>query len=119
MDLQELKKEYPNLIRKFNLDDIDDIRSIIVVDENYEDEDEEDSVEFDWDEYNYMVYLPEMTLKAVGSETIQSVLQKLSNSSIFDDFLVSEVDLFGVLSDLNTDSIAKIVLSFIEQELSC
>ncbi len=116
MNIEELKKEYPKLTAK--VEDFDSLQSLIVVDENYDDEDADDSVDFDADEFNYMVYITERSQKALGVESLKNISVKLSDSESFDDFLASEDDLFGVQSNLNEISIAKVVLKVMEKELS-
>jgi hypothetical protein len=115
MTIEELKKEYPKLTAK--IEDLDDLKSLVVVDENYEDEEADDSVEFDCDEYNYMIYIPEQACEALGEDAMISIANKFEQIDGFDDFLASEIDLFGIKTDLDEISIAKIVLDAMEKEL--
>ena len=116
MTIDELKKEFPKLVEK--ADYLYDIKSLLVVDENYEDEEGDETSEFDTDEYNYMVYITETTQDILGKESLEKVIDQLSNISEFENFITSEIDLLGIKTALDEKSIAKKVLEIVEKELS-
>jgi hypothetical protein len=116
MTIDELKQEFPKIVEK--ADDIYDIRSLLVVDENYEDEEGDETSEFDTDEYNYMVYITETTQDILGEKSLEKVIDQLSNISEFENFTTSEIDLLGIKTGLDEKSIAKKVLEIVEKELS-
>jgi len=119
MTIEELRKEFPKLVKKADeIDDIFDIKSLLVVDENYEDEEGDETSEFDTDEYNYMVYITETTQNILGEQSLEKVIDQLSNISEFENFTTSEIDLLGIKTTLDEKSIAKKVLEIVENELS-
>jgi hypothetical protein len=116
MTIEELKQEFPKLVEK--TDDIYDVKSLLVVDENYEDDEGDETSEFDSDEYNYMVYITETTQNILGKETLKKVIDQLSNTAEFENFTTSEIDLLGIKTALDEKSIIKKILEIVEKELS-
>ncbi len=109
----ELLEKYPNLMAFFDDEDLDEERFFVVVDANVEEEADEAEV-IDPTEYNWMIYLPERIQEALGDELFAKIPQKLAKVEAFDDFFDAEEDLYGVLSNLDEDKIAKIVLETLE-----
>jgi hypothetical protein len=60
----------------------------------------------------------EQTQEAVGEEFMEKVASLLTNEDKFDDFLASEIDLFGVQSDLDEIGVARVVLGSLESSLA-
>ena len=110
-----LDKKYPKLFDKLEDKDLE-IRHLLTVDENYEDYDSEE-FEFDYKEYNYIVYIAEPIQEAIGIEKLEELIAKLDNNSSFENFLASEIDLYALKSNLSTEEIEDLILNQIESIL--
>ena len=108
-----LATKYPKLFEKLEDKDVV-LRHLLNVDENYEDFDSEE-YEFDFEDYNYVIYIAEPIQQALGEEKMDELMVKLHDNDAFVNFLASEKDLYGVKSDLNTDEIVSLVLSQVEE----
>jgi len=114
MSKLNLKEKFPTLMSKLE-DDIDELRYLVVVDENYEDIDDEEVDVFDPNDYNYLVYVTERVSKVLGEDGLEKLYTTLDSSDIFENFLASEEDLYGVKSPLNDDEVAIKVIEVIEK----
>jgi hypothetical protein len=110
MNLQE---KYPKLFEKLEDKELE-LRHLLNVDENYEDFDSEE-YEFDHEDYNYVIYIAEPVQNALGSEKMEKFMVKLHDKDAFENFLASEIDLYGVKSALATEEIIDLVLDQIEE----
>ncbi len=108
-----LKEMFPKLLSTLD-DDINDLRYFIVVDENYEDIDDEELDIFDPNDYNYLIYITELTQKLIGDEVLNRLPKELEKRDIFTNFIESEIDLYGVMSELDDRGVAIEVLKVIE-----
>ena len=108
-----LATKYPKLFEKLEDKDVV-LRHLLNVDGNYEDFDSEE-YEFDFEDYNYVIYIAEPIQQALGEEKMDELMVKLHDNDAFVNFLASEKDLYGVKSDLNTDEIVSLVLSQVEE----
>ena len=111
--MSELQNKFPELISKLE-DDIDELRYLVVVDENYEDIDDEEADVFDPNDYNYLVYITERVSSALGNEGLQKLCETIEENALFDSFLASEEDLYGVKSDKSEDEVAYAILEVVE-----
>ncbi len=111
-----LQQKYPKLFDRLEDKEIE-LRHLLSVDENYVDYDSEE-FEFDVDEYNFIIYISELTQEALGGDKMEELIAKLSENSSFENFMVSEIDLYGVKSDLSTEEIEELILNQIEGILS-
>ncbi len=109
MNLQE---QYPKLFEKLEDKDVE-LRHLLNVDANEEDYDSEE-FEFDYEDYNFIVYIAEPVQKALGREKLETLIEKLEASGKFENFLASEEDLYGVKSRLTEEEIAQLVLGTVE-----
>jgi len=114
MDKINLQKEYPNLAKAIEEKDLDEIRYFVVVDENYEDIDDEEVDVFDPEDYNYLIYITERVQEALGEDGLKSLIEKLYNIKEFENFLDSEIDLYGAKANLEDNEVAKLVLKEID-----
>jgi len=105
----KLNEKYPKLFETFEDQDLE-LRHLLNVDENYEDYDSEE-YEFEVDEYNYVVYVAEPVQQALGEEKMQKLLEKLDANEVFENFMPSEIDLYGVKTTLDEAAIADLVLT--------
>ncbi len=117
MNLNEL---YPNIMSKIEEKDLDELRYLIVVDRNEYDPEIDDEFDvFEPDDYNYLAYLTERLQEAMGSELLERLSDIIESSDAFDDYLCSELDLYGLQSKLEDEtSVAKTILELIEKEIS-
>jgi hypothetical protein len=107
-----LEERYPKLFEKL-VDKEMELRHLLNVDENYEDFDSEE-YEFDYEDYNYVIYIAEPIQKALGEEKMEILMQKLGEQQEFENFIASETDLYGVKSTLDDDEIVWLVLDQVE-----
>jgi len=110
MNLQE---QYPKLFEKLEDQEIE-VRHLLSVDENYEDFDSEE-YEFEVDEYNFVIYIAEPIQKALGEAKMQELMVKLNEKEAFENFLPSELDLYGVKTMLKEEEIITLVLNQVEE----
>jgi len=108
-----LEKKYPKLFDKLEDKDVE-LRHLLNVDENYEDYDSEE-YEFDFEEYNFVIYIAEPVQKILGEEKMSRLADRLGDHDAFENFVISEEDLYGVKSSLAEDEITVLVLEQIEE----
>ena len=107
-----LIKKYPKLFEKLEDKEVE-LRHLLNIDENYEDFDSEE-YEFDFEEYNYVIYIADPIQKALG-EKMDEFMVKLHDKDAFVNFLASEKDLYGVKSDLQQKELEELVLELVEE----
>lgn len=110
MNLQE---KYPKLFEKLEDKEIES-RHLLNVDENYEDFDSEE-YEFDHEDYNYVIYIADPVKEALGEEKMEEFMVKLHDNDAFENFLASDMDLYGVKSTLSEDEIIALTLGLAEE----
>ncbi len=110
MNLQE---KYPKLFEQLEDKEVE-LRHLLNVDENEEDYDSEE-FEFDYEDYNFIIYIAEPVQQVLGEEKMQLLTEKLEANEIFENFMASEEDLYGVKCDLNTEEIAGLILDMVEE----
>jgi len=115
---ERLQRAFPKLLSRID-EEIDELRYLAVVDANeYDPEIDDDFDEINPDDYNYMVYLPERVSNAIGEELLKKLPEIIEEEGIFENFLASEEDLFGVkdASD-REEEVAMKFLAIIEKHL--
>jgi len=113
----DIEKDYPNIANAIEEKDLDELRYFVIVDENYEDIDDEEVDVYDPADYNYLVYITERLSSVLGEEGLKELIAQLYEIKEFENFLDSELDLYGVKSELTDDEVALKVLAFIENIL--
>jgi hypothetical protein len=108
-----LEEQYPKLFAKFEDKDLE-LRHLLSVDENYEDFDSEE-YEFDFEEYNYVIYIAEMVQEALGQAKMEELMVKIHDNDAVENFLATELDIYGLKSDLGTDELIAFVLGQVEE----
>jgi len=99
-------------------EDLDELRYLIVVDENLYDPEIDDEFDvFDPNDYNFLIYLTEDLQKAMGKELLEKLPDLLEKRNLFENFLASEEDLYGARSELDETGVARAVLKTIEEEM--
>ena len=108
-----LKEQYPKFFEKLEDQELE-VRHLLSVDENYEDYDSEE-YEFEVDEYNFIIYVAEPIQQALGEAKMQELMVKLNEKEAFENFLPTELDLYGVKTMLNEEAIVALVLDQVEE----
>jgi len=108
-----LAAQYPKLFEKLEDKDVS-LRHLLNVDENYEDYDSEE-FDFEPEEYNFVIYIAEPVSLALGEAKMQELMVKLSEKEVFQNFLPTEIDLYGVKTDLSEEEISALVLTLAEE----
>jgi len=111
-----LKDRFPKLLSKID-EDIDELRYLVVVDENYEDEDTDEFDIFDPDEYSHIVYIDERVQNVLGEEKMQELIELLNSSEKFENFIDNEMDNYGVKTSMSEDEIGEYIISIVEEKL--
>ena len=115
MSLQEL---CPNLIAQMD-EEVDELRDLVVVDENYDDIDSDEFDIFDPQEYNFLVYVTERVQQVLGEEKMASLAEKIASRGLFEEFYASEPDMYGVRAEGDEEEVARQIVRLIEEELMC
>ena len=115
---ERLREAFPKLLSRID-EEIDELRYLAVVDANeYDPEIDDDFDEINPDDYNYLVYLPERVSDAIGKELLSKLPEIFEEEGIFENFLASEEDLFGVKdASEREEEVAMKVLTLIEKRL--
>ena len=113
----DLEKDYPNIANAIEDKDLDELRYFVIADENYEDIDDEEVDVFEPENYNFLVYVTERLSNALGEEGLKELIAKLYEVKEFENFLDSELDLYGVKSELTDEEVAIKVLTLSEEIL--
>jgi len=108
-----LPTKYPKLFEKLEDKEVE-LRHLLNIDHNYEDFDSEE-YEFDFEEYNYVIYVAEPIQKALGREKMEEFMVKLHDKDAFINFLASEEDLYGVKTELEEEELVSLVLDLVEE----
>jgi hypothetical protein len=108
-----LQSKYPKLFDKFENKDLE-IRHLLGIDENYEDYDSEE-YEFDFEEYNFVLYIAEPIQEVLGEEKMSELMVKLSENKVFENFRADEIDLYGVKTALGEQELEELLLNQIEE----
>jgi len=108
-----LAQKYPKLFDKFEDKELE-MRHLLNVDANYEDYDSEE-FEFDFEEYNFIIYIAQPIQEALDEEKMSELLLKLSQNSAFENFRADEIDLYGVKTTLTEHEIEELILNQIEE----
>jgi len=109
----KLEEKYPKLFGKLEDTDIE-LRHLLTVDENYEDFDSEE-YEFDYEDYNYVIYIAEPIQKVLGEAKMQEFMVKLHDKETFENFMATEVDIYGVKTVLNKEDLTALILDQVEE----
>jgi len=108
-----LKTEYPKLFSNL-LEEVDEVRYLVVVDKNFNDVDSDEFDAIDPEDYNYLVYITERLQDAMGEEKIVTFIKQLEAHKDVALFYLSETDLYGIQTDLEDEAIEKMVLDIVE-----
>jgi hypothetical protein len=114
--LETLRANYPKLFSKLK-DEVDEVRYLVVIDKNFDDVDSDEFDAIDPEDYNYLVYITERLQEVLGEEGIVSFIKILEAHKDVALFYLSEVDLYGIQTNLEDEDIEKMVLELVESVL--
>ncbi len=113
-ELEILKRDYPNLMKLFDDEDLDERRYFVVIDPNIEEEADEADI-FDPTEYNWMIFFPERVKETLGDELFGTLFSEIESLGIIEDILDDGDDLFGVLSKSDEEQISNQVMQILDK----
>ena len=113
MNIETLRSAYPKLFSKLD-DEIDELRYLLVIDKNFNDVDSDEFDAIDPEDYNYLVYVTERLQEVLGEEGMVTFIKVLESHKDVDLFYLSDIDLYGMQTDLEDDGIAKMILEIVE-----
>ena len=111
-----LKQTYPNIFSGLD-DDIDEVRYLVVVDKNYDDEDSDEFDAIDPEDYNYLVYITERLQTLFAEGGMVALAKYLESHSRVDLFYLSEIDLYGIQTEMTQKQIEQMILQYVEELL--
>ena len=119
MNVINLEKDFPTIYKRLSDDekDLKELRYFVVVNENYEDIDDEEVDVFDPQDYNYLAYITERLSNILGLEGLNMLASTLESKDYIENFLASEEDLFGIKSPLEEEDLALNILKEAEEVL--
>lgn len=117
MTIETLKVAYPKLYKTLR-DDVSELRYLLVIDVNYDDDDSDEFDAIDPEDFNYLLYVTETLQEAVGEPVMIELVKKLKDHKDIDEFYLSEIDLYGIQTDLDEEGIAHMVLGSLEEILA-
>ncbi len=117
MNIETLKESYPKLFKKVK-EDITALRYLLVIDYNYNDDDSDEFDGIDPEDFNYLVYTTDLLQESIGEEAVVEMIKKLKDHKDIEEFYLSDIDLYGIQTNLNEDGIAKMVLDVVEESIA-
>ena len=108
-----LPNRFPNIFDKLEDKELE-LRHLINVDENYEDYDSEE-YEFNFEEYNFVVYVAEPIQEILGQAKMEELMVKLSKNIAFENFRADDIDLYGIKTSLSEDEISTLLMNEINE----
>jgi len=112
-----LKQTYPKIFSSLE-DDIDEVRYLVVVDENFDDEDSDEFDAIDPEDYNYLVYITERLQTLLAEGGMVALVKQLESHPSVDLFYLSEIDLYGIQTVMTQEQIEQMLLQHVEELLS-
>ena len=108
-----IETHYPKIFEKLEDKELE-LRHLLNVDENYDDYDSEE-FDFEPEEYNFIIYIADPVKEILGEAKVEELMVKLNEKEAFENFSATEVDLYGVKTDLGEDEITALVLTQVEE----
>jgi len=109
MNVDTLVSYYPNILSNM-VDNVENLNALLVINDN--------NVLFDKNNYTYRVDVTDAVVEIVGKKGMGDVAKKLSCIEAFDKFDNLAINLYGVRTLLDKDSVAKIILDVMETQIS-
>jgi disulfide oxidoreductase YuzD len=117
LTIETIEKNYPKLFKKLP-EDTTELRYLLVIDENYDDDDTDEFDAIDPEDFNYLLYVTDLLQEAVGETVIVELVKKLDKHKDIEEFYLSDIDLYGIQTNLDEEGIAKMVLGSVEEILA-
>ena len=114
MIIETFKKSYPKLFTKLP-ENVSELRYLLVIDVNYDDEDSDEFDAIDPEDYNFLLYTTDMLQEAVGESTMVELVKRLKEHKDIEEFYLSDIDLYGIQTDLDEEGIAHMVFGSLEE----
>ena len=116
MTIETIEKNYPKIFKKLP-EDTTELRYLLVIDENYNDDDSDEFDAIDPEDFNYLLYVTDLLQEAVGVDAIVEMVKNLKVHKYIEEFYLSDVDLYGIQTALDEEGIADMVLSTLEEHV--
>ena len=117
MTIETIEANYPKIFKTLP-EDTTELRYLLVIDENYDDDDTDEFDAIDPEDFNYLVYVTDMLQEVVGEDAIVSMVKDLKVHKNIEEFYLSDVDLYGIQTALDEDGIADMVLGTLEEHVA-
>lgn len=117
MTIEALKKTYPKLYKTVP-DDVSEIRHLLVIDINYDDDDSDVFDGIDPEDYNFLLYVTDILQEAVSESVMIELIKKLKVHKDIEAFHLSEIDLYGIQTNLDQEGIEHMVIGALEEILA-
>jgi len=117
LTIETLKEAYPKLYRTLP-EDVSELRYLLVIDENYDDDDSDEFDAIDPEDFNYLLYVTDTLQDAVGEPVMIELVKKLKTHKYIEEFYLSDIDLYGIQTGLDEEGIAYMVLGTLEEILA-
>jgi len=117
LNIDILKQKYPKIFNALK-EDIDALRYLLVIDENYDDDDSDEFDAIDPEDYNYLVYITDLLQVVMGEEVMIAFIKAFKAHEKIEEFYLSEEDLYGIQTNLDDDGIAHLILDIIEEKMA-
>lgn len=117
MTIETIEKNYPKLFKSLP-EDVTALRYLVVIDENYNDDDTDEFDAIDPEDFNYLVYVTDLLQDAVGEANMIQLVKTLKEHKNIEEFYLSEIDLYGIQTQLDEEGIADMVLRSLEEILA-
>ncbi len=113
MTIETLEKNYPKLF-KILPEDTTELRYLLVIDENYNDDDTDEFDAIDPEDFNYLLYVTDMLQEVVGEPVMIELVKSLKVHKDIEEFYLSDIDLYGIQTALDEEGIAHMTLGSLE-----
>ena len=117
MTIETIEKNYSKLFKTLP-EDTTELRYLLVIDENYDDDDSDEFDAIDPEDFNYLLYVTDLLQEAVGEANIVKLVKTLKVHKDISEFYLSEFDLYGIQTELDEEGIADMVLRSLEEILA-
>ena len=99
-------------------DDVSEIRHLLVIDINYDDDDSDVFDGIDPEDYNFLLYVTDILQEAVSESVMIELIKKLKVHKDIEAFHLSEIDLYGIQTNLDQEAIEHMVIGALEEILA-
>ena len=117
MTIETIEKNYPKIFKTLP-EDTTELRYLLVIDENYNDDDTDEFDAIDPEDFNYLIYVTDLLQEAVGEAAIVQLVKDLKEHKDIEEFHLSEIDLYGIQTALDEDGIADMILGTLEGHIA-